>query len=116
MRYVKIKAKNYNEAMMKLKMEHGDDAIPISHKYVKEGGLFNSKILAQERRGAHRGDSRKEKPRCTKKPRSRQHHRFHGRDDEVVKIGRSPSQQRVLRRDDRTSRSASGRRKQPVPG
>ncbi len=38
MRYVKIKAKTYNEAMMKLKMEHGDDAIPISHKYVKEGG------------------------------------------------------------------------------
>lgn len=48
MRYVKIKAKNYNEAMMKLKMEHGDDAIPISHKYVKEGGLFNSKFLAKD--------------------------------------------------------------------
>ncbi|RPI95648.1 MAG: hypothetical protein EHM32_05260, partial [Spirochaetales bacterium] len=48
MRYVKIKAKTYNEAMMKLKMEHGDDAIPISHKYVKEGGLFNSKFLARE--------------------------------------------------------------------
>ena len=48
MRYVKIKAKTYNEAMMKLKMEHGDDAIPISHKYVKEGGLFNSKLLAKE--------------------------------------------------------------------
>ncbi len=48
MRYVKIKAKNYNEAMMKLKMEHGDDAIPISHKYVKEGGLFNSRLLAKE--------------------------------------------------------------------
>lgn len=48
MRYVKIKAKTYNEAMMKLKMEHGDDAIPISHKYVKEGGLFNSKLLARE--------------------------------------------------------------------
>ncbi len=48
MRYVKIKAKNYNEAMMKLKMEYGDDAIPISHKYVKEGGLFKSRILAKE--------------------------------------------------------------------
>ncbi len=48
MRYVKIKAKTYNEAMMKLKMEHGDDAIPISHKYVKEGGLFNSRLLARE--------------------------------------------------------------------
>jgi flagellar biosynthesis protein FlhF len=48
MRYVKIRAKNYNEAMMKLKSEHGDDAIPISHKYVKEGGFLNSKILARE--------------------------------------------------------------------
>lgn len=48
MKYVKIKAKNYNEAMMKLKMEYGDDAIPISHKYVKEGGLFKSMILAKE--------------------------------------------------------------------
>jgi len=48
MKYVKIKAKNYNEAMMKLKMEYGDDAIPISHKYVKEGCLFKSMILAKE--------------------------------------------------------------------
>ena len=48
MRYVKIKAKTYNEAMMKLKMEHGDDAIPISHKYVKEGGLLNSKLFARD--------------------------------------------------------------------
>ncbi len=48
MRYVKIKAKTYNEAMMKLKMEHGDDAIPISHKYVKEGGLLNSKFFARD--------------------------------------------------------------------
>jgi len=48
MKYVKIKAKNYNEALMQLKMEHGDDAIPISHKYVKEGGLFNSKLLAKD--------------------------------------------------------------------
>ena len=48
MRYVKIRAKTYNEAMMKLKTEHGDDAIPISHKYVKEGGFLNSKILGRE--------------------------------------------------------------------
>ncbi|HOS41950.1 MAG TPA: flagellar biosynthesis protein FlhF [Spirochaetota bacterium] len=48
MRYVKIKAKNYNEAMMKLKMEYGDEAIPISHKYVKEGGLFNTALMAKD--------------------------------------------------------------------
>ena len=48
MRYIKIKAKDYNEAMMKLKMEHGEDAIPISHKYVKEGGIMNSKFFAKE--------------------------------------------------------------------
>ncbi len=45
MRYVKIKARTYNEAMMKLKMEHGDDAIPISHKNVKEGGLIYTGLL-----------------------------------------------------------------------
>ncbi|MBN2079386.1 MAG: flagellar biosynthesis protein FlhF [Spirochaetes bacterium] len=48
MRYIKIRGNNYNEVMMKLKMEHGDDAIPISHKFVKEGGLFNSKFFARE--------------------------------------------------------------------
>ena len=48
MRYLKIRAKNYNEAMMKLKMDHGDDAIPISHKYVKEGGILNSRFFARE--------------------------------------------------------------------
>jgi flagellar biosynthesis protein FlhF len=48
MRYVKIKAKTYNEAMMKLKVEHGNDAIPISHKYIKEGGVLNSKLFAKE--------------------------------------------------------------------
>lgn len=48
MRYIKIKARDYNEAMMKLKMEHGEDAIPISHKYVKEGGIMNSKFFAKE--------------------------------------------------------------------
>ncbi len=48
MRYVKIKARTYNEAMMKLKMDHGDDAIPISHKNVKEGGLFNTGLFARD--------------------------------------------------------------------
>jgi flagellar biosynthesis protein FlhF len=48
MRYIKIRGSNYNEVMMKLKMDYGDDAIPISHKFVKEGGLFNSKIFARE--------------------------------------------------------------------
>lgn len=48
MKYLKITAENYNEAMKKLRMEHGDEAIPISHKYVKEGGLFNSKFFAKE--------------------------------------------------------------------
>ena len=48
MRYIKIRGNNYNEVMMKLKMDYGDDAIPISHKFVKEGGLFNSKLFARE--------------------------------------------------------------------
>ena len=48
MKYLKIQAKTYNEAMMKLKMEYGDEAIPISHKYVKEGGILNSRFFAKE--------------------------------------------------------------------
>ena len=48
MRYIKIRGKNYNEVMMKLKMDHGDDAIPISHKFVKEGGILNSLLFAKE--------------------------------------------------------------------
>jgi flagellar biosynthesis protein FlhF len=48
MKYVKIRGNNYNEVMMKLKMEHGDEAIPISHKFVKEGGLFSSRLFAHE--------------------------------------------------------------------
>lgn len=48
MKYLKITADNYNEAMKKLRMEHGDEAIPISHKYVKVGGFFKSKILGKE--------------------------------------------------------------------
>ena len=48
MKYVKIRAKDYNEAMQKLRTEYGDDAIPISHKYKKDGGFFNSKLFAKE--------------------------------------------------------------------
>jgi flagellar biosynthesis protein FlhF len=48
MRYVKIRAKTYNEAMKKLKIEHGDEAIPISHKYVKEGGLFSTGLFSRQ--------------------------------------------------------------------
>ncbi len=48
MKYVKIRAKDYNEAMQKLRSEYGDDAIPISHKYIKDGGFFNSKLFAKE--------------------------------------------------------------------
>lgn len=48
MKYVKIKAKTYNEAMMKLKMDYGDEAIPISHKYIKEGGVLNTKLFARD--------------------------------------------------------------------
>ncbi len=47
MKYVKIKAENYKEAMMKLKTQYGNDAIPISHKYVKEGGILNSRLFAR---------------------------------------------------------------------
>ena len=48
MKYIKIIAENYQEAMKKLRIEHGDEAMPISHKYVKQGGLFNSKLFAKE--------------------------------------------------------------------
>ncbi len=48
MKYIKIKAENYNEAMKQLRMEHGDDAIPISHKYIREGGLLKSKLFSKE--------------------------------------------------------------------
>jgi len=48
MKYIKVRGKNYNEAMINLRMDHGDDAIPISHKYVKEGGLFNSRLFAKD--------------------------------------------------------------------
>jgi flagellar biosynthesis protein FlhF len=71
MRYIKIRAKNYNDAMMKLKMEYGDDAIPISHKMVKEGGFFHSAIFAkdvveltaavQERKTVKRGSPEKKR-------------------------------------------------------
>ena len=48
MKYVKINAETYNKALAKLREEHGSDAIPISHKYVKDGGFFNSKFFAKE--------------------------------------------------------------------
>jgi flagellar biosynthesis protein FlhF len=48
MKYFKITAENYNEAMKQLRREHGDEAIPISHKYVKQGGFFNSRFFAKE--------------------------------------------------------------------
>jgi len=48
MKYLKITADNYNEAMKKLRMEHGDEAIPISHKYVKQGGFLKSRFFARE--------------------------------------------------------------------
>ncbi|MBN2040964.1 MAG: flagellar biosynthesis protein FlhF [Spirochaetes bacterium] len=47
MKYVKIKSGSYNEAMMKLRMEYGEDAIPVSHRYIKEGGLLKTKLLAK---------------------------------------------------------------------
>ena len=48
MKYVKLTAENYNEALQQLRTKYGEDAIPISHKYVKEGGFFNSKLFAKE--------------------------------------------------------------------
>jgi flagellar biosynthesis protein FlhF len=47
MKYVKIKSGTYNEAMMKLRMDYGEDAIPVSHRYIKEGGILNSKLFAK---------------------------------------------------------------------
>ncbi len=48
MKYVKLQAKNYNEALMQLREKYGDEAIPISHKYVKEGGVFKTSLFAKE--------------------------------------------------------------------
>lgn len=96
MRYVKIKAKNYNEAIMKLKMEHGDDAIPISHKYVREGGLFNSKILAKELVELTAAIPER-KTAMKKKPEAASTIDFTVRDNEVVKSA-APVQQRVFPR------------------
>lgn len=47
MKYVKIKSGSYNEAIMKLRMDYGEDAIPVSHRYVKEGGLLKSRLFAK---------------------------------------------------------------------
>ncbi|MDR3236981.1 MAG: flagellar biosynthesis protein FlhF [Spirochaetia bacterium] len=48
MKYAKIKAKTYAEAMQRLRREYGDDAIPISHKNIKEGGLFKSTLFGKD--------------------------------------------------------------------
>ncbi|MDA3901768.1 MAG: flagellar biosynthesis protein FlhF [Spirochaetes bacterium] len=48
MKYVKFTAENYNEALKLLKQKYGEDAIPISHKYVKDGGIFNNRFFAKE--------------------------------------------------------------------
>ncbi len=47
MKYVKIKSATYNDAMMKLRMEYGEDAIPVSHRYAKEGGILKSKLFGK---------------------------------------------------------------------
>lgn len=113
MRYVKIKAKNYNEAIMKLKMEHGDDAIPISHKYVREGGLFNSKILAKELVELTAAIPER-KTAMKKKPEAASTIDFTIRDNEVVKTA-APVQQRVFpERQDVEKRIRPAQ--QPVPG
>ncbi|MCL2025970.1 MAG: flagellar biosynthesis protein FlhF, partial [Leptospirales bacterium] len=48
MTYIKIKAETYQEAMKQLKIDYGDDAVPISHKNIKEGGFFKSRILGKD--------------------------------------------------------------------
>jgi len=48
MKYVKLRAKNYNEALMQLRMKYGEEAIPISHKYVKEGGILGGAFFAKQ--------------------------------------------------------------------
>jgi flagellar biosynthesis protein FlhF len=48
MKYVKLRAKSYNEALMQLRMKYGEDAIPISHKYVKEGGILGGMLFSKQ--------------------------------------------------------------------
>jgi len=48
MKYVKITAENYNNALSELREKYGEDAIPISHKYIKQGGLFNSRLFSKD--------------------------------------------------------------------
>ncbi len=48
MKYVKIRSKDYTEALMELRRQHGDDAIPISHRYVREGGILKSRLFGKE--------------------------------------------------------------------
>jgi len=46
--YIKIKAETYQEAMKQLKIDYGDDAVPINYKNIKEGGFFKSRILGKD--------------------------------------------------------------------
>ena len=48
MKYVKITAENYNKALSELREKYGEDAIPISHKYIKQGGFFNSRLFSKD--------------------------------------------------------------------
>ena len=48
MEHVTIKAKDYNTALMELRMKYGDEAIPLTHKKVKEGGFLNTSLFAKE--------------------------------------------------------------------
>jgi len=48
MKYIKIKAASYSEVLTKLRTEYGNDAIPISHKNIREGGFLKSKLFGKE--------------------------------------------------------------------
>ncbi|MCL1910772.1 MAG: flagellar biosynthesis protein FlhF [Leptospirales bacterium] len=48
MKYINIKAETYQEAMKQLKINYGDDALVVSHKNIKEGGFFKSRIFGKD--------------------------------------------------------------------
>ncbi len=48
MKYVKILGKDYNDVLRQLKLKYGDEAIPISHKHVKIGGIMNSRLFGKD--------------------------------------------------------------------
>jgi flagellar biosynthesis GTPase FlhF len=48
MDYIKHKAKDYKQALQELRSKYGEDVIVISHKYVKEGGLLNTRVFAKD--------------------------------------------------------------------